>query len=74
MIRPQGTAKQKEEHAAVKHRVLRMEFQTYLQTIIQIPSQIIRTSRRLIYRLLSYRESVETLLLIHENASRPLLC
>jgi hypothetical protein len=74
MIRPQGTAKQKEEHAAVKHRVVRMEFQTYLQTIIQIPSQIIRTSRRLIYRLLSYRESVETLLLIHENASRPLLC
>lgn len=74
MIRPQGNAKQKEKQAAIKLRIVRMEFQTFLQTIIQIPAQIIRTARRLIYRILSYRESVEVLLLIHENTTRPLRC
>ncbi len=72
VIRPTGTARQKEKQLAVKQRIVRIEFQTFLQTVIHIPAQIIRTSSRLIYRLLSYRESVETLLLIHDNASRPL--
>ena len=72
LIRPRGRASQKQ--AAEKQRLLRMEFHTYVQTIIQIPAQIIRRSRQLIYRLLTYRTSVESLLLIHTNAARPLRC
>ena len=74
MIRPQGPAKQKASQSATKRQVIRMEYHTFLQAIIQIPAQIIRRSRQLIYRLLTYRESVETLLLIHKNVSRPLRC
>jgi hypothetical protein len=74
MVCPEGPAAQRQKQIEDKHRVVTMEFQTFLQTIINIPAQIIRTSRRLIYRLLSFRQSVETLLLIYDNVSRPLRC
>lgn len=74
LIRPQGNEQTKAKQTVVREKILRMEFQTYLQTVIQIPAQIIRTSRRLIYRLLSYRDSIEALLLIHDNVRQRLLC
>jgi hypothetical protein len=42
------------KHQAEKHRVLRMEFRTFLNTFIKIPCQIVRAGRKLIYRVLSY--------------------
>jgi hypothetical protein len=37
-----------------KETVLRMEFKTFINAFMRLPCQIIRTSRRLIYRLLSW--------------------
>jgi len=37
-----------------KETVLRMEFKTFINTFMRMPCQIIRTSRRLLYRLLSW--------------------
>jgi hypothetical protein len=37
-----------------KETVLRMEFKTFVNAFMRLPCQIIRTSRRLIYRLLSW--------------------
>ena len=42
------------QHAAEKQRLLRMEFSTFRQAMIQIPCQIVRTGRRVVYRLLSW--------------------
>jgi hypothetical protein len=36
-----------------KFRLLKMEFRTFVTAIIRIPCQIVRTSRRTIYRLLN---------------------
>ena len=44
----------KEKHRAEKARLLRMDFSTFRQAWINIPAQIVRTGRRLIYRLLSW--------------------
>jgi hypothetical protein len=44
----------REKHQAQKHRVLRMEFRTFLNAFIKIPCQIVRSGRKLIYRVLSY--------------------
>jgi hypothetical protein len=74
VIRPRGSKQEREQQAETKRRVLRMDFQTFCQRLIQIPAQIIRRSRQLIYRLLSYRESMEPLLLIHDNLCRPMRC
>ena len=34
--------------------MLRMEFRTFLNALIQIPCQIVRSGRNLIYRVLGY--------------------
>jgi hypothetical protein len=43
-----------EKHRAEKRSLPRMEFSTFCVAMIQVPCQIVRTSRRLIYRLLSW--------------------
>lgn len=42
-------------HEADRARVLRMEFRSFVQRFMLVPAQIIRTGRRLIYRLLAWR-------------------
>ena len=41
-------------HEAEKRTLLRMEFTTYRAAIIEMPCQIVRSGKRLIYRLLSW--------------------
>lgn len=72
LISPSGTAAECADQTAVKRRVLRMEFHTFRQTLINIPAQIIRTARRLIYRLLSYRPSLDPLILLFTSLAQPL--
>jgi hypothetical protein len=40
-------------------QVLKMEFRRFLQTFILIPCQIVRTGRKLVYRLLGYNEELK---------------
>jgi hypothetical protein len=74
MVRLDGRKSQRDERHAARRRVLRMEFATFAGTFMQIPAQIVRSSRRLVYRLLTYRPSVDMLLLVHEQVRRPLRC
>ena len=41
-------------YAAEKAAVLRMEFKTFLHAFMLIPVQVVRTSRRLVFRLLAW--------------------
>jgi len=43
-----------EKHRSEKRSLLRMEFSTFCVAMIQVPCQVVRTSRRIIYRLLSW--------------------
>lgn len=43
-----------EKHRAEKRSLLRMEFNTFRVAMIEVPCQIVRTSRRIVYRLLSW--------------------
>jgi hypothetical protein len=43
-----------EKHRDEKRTVLRMEFKTFLNAFIRVPCQIVRTGRRIVYRLLSW--------------------
>jgi hypothetical protein len=42
------------EHRAQKRTLLRMEFATFRAAMIEIPCQVVRGGRRLVYRLLSW--------------------
>jgi hypothetical protein len=74
LIRVDGRKPQREERRAARRRIIRMEWATYLNSLMQLPAQIIRTARRLRYRLLTYRPSVDTLLLMHSQILRPMRC
>jgi hypothetical protein len=43
-----------QRHRQEKETVLHMEFKTFINAFMRLPSQILRTGRRLIYRLLSW--------------------
>lgn len=56
-----------EKHQTEKRRLLTMEFRTFVNRIILLPCQIIRSGRRLIYRLLNYSPHLKTIFrLAHE--------
>lgn len=74
MIKPSGRAEQKAEQKSLKQKIISMDFSTFRDRIVMVPAQIIRRSRSLVYRLLSYRPSVDLLMLIDANVRRPLRC
>ena len=56
-IRPRWRAK----HEAERDRWLRMEFRTFINTVIAVPAQVVRTGRRLVFRLLAWRPELPVL-------------
>ena len=62
----------KQKRQAEKRRLLRMDFRTFRQTLIAIPAQILTRGRRLIYRLLTWTPSVETLFRVQADVAAPL--
>ena len=51
------TGRWKEQRRAEKRKLLRMEFRTFVNTLIRVPCQIVKTGRRIVYRVLSWNES-----------------
>jgi Transposase DDE domain group 1 len=51
---PEQPGRWAERHHTEKRTVLTMEFKTFVNAFLRLPCQIIRTSRRLVYRLLSW--------------------
>jgi hypothetical protein len=63
-----------EQHRQEKCRLLRMEFTTFVQAFIQLPCQIVRTGRRIIYRLLSWNPWQHVFLRLIERLHGRRLC
>jgi hypothetical protein len=68
------TGRWKTRHASEKRKLLRMEFKTFLNAFMRVPCQIIRTSRKIIYRLLSWNPWQSVLLRLADALSTPLRC
>ena len=69
------------KYKAQKEPLLRMEFKKFLNHLLLVPCQIVRTGRRIVYRLLSWNPWLEVLLrgvdVLHSlrpAATRPLRC
>ncbi len=63
----------KERHAQHRQALVKMEFKTFVNALMRLPCQIIRTGRRIIYRLLSWNCWQEVLLRA-VAALRPMRC
>ena len=55
------TPRWKEKHKAERDAWLRMDFRTFREAVINVPVQIIRSGRRLIWRLLAWRPQLHVL-------------
>ena len=64
----------KEQRAAEKRRLLTMDFITFQHAVIQIPAQIIRSGRRIVYRILSWNRWLKALFRLAEQLRHPLRC
>jgi hypothetical protein len=54
LLLPEGRGRHQQAYRADKRWVLGLEFKTFVQAFIQLPCQIVKTGRRLLYRLLSW--------------------
>ena len=63
-----------ERHEAEKQKLLRMDFTTFRNALINIPAQIIRTGRRIIYRMLSWNPWQSAFFRLLDALRLPLRC
>jgi hypothetical protein len=63
-----------EKHRAEKRRVVSMEFKTFLNAFLLVPTQVIKCGRRIIYRLLAWNRWQHGFLRGVDAVSRPLRC
>jgi hypothetical protein len=54
LMLPEGVGAHRESYRADKLWVLGLEFRTFVNVFVQLPCQIVRTGRRLLYRLISW--------------------
>lgn len=64
----------KGKHHREKQTLLRMDFRTFQNAIIQIPAQIIRGARRTTYRLLAWNSWQHVFFRLHDQLTLPLRC
>ena len=54
LLLPEGAGRHRDSYRVDKQWVLRLEFKTFVQALVRLPCQIVRTGGRLVYRLLSW--------------------
>ena len=74
LIRVHGNEAQKRVRREARNRIIGMEFWTYLNSLMLLPAQIVRSSRQRLFRLLTYRPTVDLLFTMHDHIRQPLLC
>jgi len=62
------------KHREEKRTLLRMEFSTFLQAFVQMPAAIIRTGRKIVYRLLSWNPWQPVFFRLLDQLRHPLRC
>jgi len=63
-----------EQRRDEKWTVLRMEFRTFVNALVRMPCQIVRTGGRLVYRLLAWNRWQEVLFRAVDALRHPLRC
>jgi hypothetical protein len=71
---PDTPGRWSKQHRAEKQRLLRIEFRTFVNAWIRIPCQIVKTGRKLVYRLLAWNEWQSLFFRLAEQFRRPLRC
>jgi hypothetical protein len=63
-----------EKHREEKYKLLRMEFATFRHAIMNIPAQIVRTGRKIVFRLLAWNPWQHVFFRLLDQFKQPLKC
>ncbi|MHB1768753.1 MAG: transposase, partial [Phycisphaerae bacterium] len=61
-------------HREQRHTITRMEFKRFRSELLRIPCQIVKTGRRIIYRIMSWNPWTSILLRLAEAMHYPMRC
>jgi hypothetical protein len=64
----------REKHEEEKRKLLRMDFSTFRRAMMQVPSQILSTGRRIVYRLLAWNPWQHVFFRLLDQLRQPLRC
>jgi len=70
---PETPGRWQARHAAQKRQLVKMDFKTFQTALIRVPCQIVKTGRRIVYRLLAWNPWQQVFLRLVETVRRPML-
>jgi hypothetical protein len=68
------TGRWAEKHRKEKRKLLRMEFATFVQAFVQMPAMIVRTGRRIVYRVQSWNPWRHVFFRLLDQLRTPMRC
>lgn len=71
---PASPGRWHDKHAQEKERLLRMEFRTFVNAFLRIPCQVVKTSRKIVHRLLAWNHWQPAFFRLAAHVTRPLRC
>ena len=74
LLLPVAPGRYEGRHREQKRKLVRMEFKGFLNALMRLPCQIVRTGRRIVYRLLAWNPWAGTLIRLSEAMRLPLRC
>jgi Transposase DDE domain group 1 len=63
-----------ERHREEKRKLLRMDFTTFRQAMMKVPAQILRTGRKIVFRLLAWNPWQHVFFRLLDQLRQPLRC
>ena len=64
----------KEKHTRERHRLLRMDFSTFRNALINVPAQVVRTGGRIVLRVLAWNRWQSAFFRLLDGLRLPLRC
>ncbi len=74
LLLPVSTSRWESRHREEKRSILRMEFKHFLGAMMRFPCQIVRTGRRIVYRILSWNPWTAGVMRLAEATHYPIRC
>jgi hypothetical protein len=74
LLLPADPGRWQKTHREQGLQIVRMEFATFVNSLMRLPCQIVKSGRRIVYRLLSWNPWVTPLLRLAERMRQPMRC
>ena len=74
LLLPATPGRHRKIHQQQGRSIVKMEFATFVNSLMRLPSQIVKSGRRIIYRLMSWNPWAGPLLRLAQRMHHPLQC